>query len=86
MKKLETQIQLLQIENTELGERNQLADNQTRQLQEKYDQVDQEQKSLTSQLTTVSFILSSLSLIYSYTRCVIPDNDASIKCSKFYEE
>ena len=55
MKKLETQIQLLQIENTDLGERNQLADNQTRQLQEKYDQVDQEQKSLTSQLTTVSF-------------------------------
>ena len=75
MKKLETQLQLLQIENTELGERNQLADNQTRQLQEKYDQVDQEQKSLTSQLTTVSFVLSSLSLIYYCSRCVIPDND-----------
>lgn len=54
MKQMTTKVEMLQIENTELGEKSQLADNQARQLQGRYDQLETEQRDLVGQLNTVS--------------------------------
>lgn len=53
VKRLETQIQMLQIDNTELNEKYQIADKLSQQLQQSNEETTQQQKSLGSQLNTV---------------------------------
>lgn len=63
VKRLETQLQLLQIENTELGEKNQLTEKSAQQLQTSLSEAMQEQKTLSNSVAAVSILFTCLSTL-----------------------